>query len=90
MSTSPRETKAAERGRFPCSAEASTNLLPLRNATVTTCPTGTWSIIAGVSSGWSRVRLRICAQRMDNTHLVETNEILREKLQEEGLYTTNS
>ncbi len=62
---------------------------PLRNATVTTiAPTGTLSIIAGVSSGvepvFSYVYIRSV---MDRTEMLEVNPILRKLLEEKDLYS---
>ncbi len=61
----------------------------LRNATVTTiAPTGTLSIIAGVSSGVEPVfAYAFIRNIMDNTHFVEVNPVLRELLTESGLLT---
>jgi ribonucleoside-diphosphate reductase alpha chain len=84
------EKLAETRGAFPLFGESIyRNGKPLRNATVTTiAPTGTLSILAGVSSGVEPMFAYAYVRNvMDNTHLVETNEILKEKLQAEGLYT---
>ena len=62
---------------------------PLRNATVTTiAPTGTLSIIAGVSSGVEPV-FAYCYIRsvMDRTNMLEVSPVLKEKLEERGLYS---
>ena len=81
---------AQVRGPFPLFAESVYREgTPLRNATVTTiAPTGTLSIIAGVSSGVEPVFAYAYYRNvMDNTHLIETNQILRDKLTELGLYS---
>ncbi len=84
------EELAQARGPFPLFTESTCrDGSPLRNATVTTiAPTGTLSIIAGVSSGVEPVFAYAYVRNvMDNTHLVETNEILKAKLVEAGLYS---
>lgn len=84
------EKLAETRGAFPLFAESMyKDGKPLRNATVTTiAPTGTLSIIAGVSSGVEPVFAYAYIRNvMDNTHLIETNQILKDKLTELGLYS---
>ncbi len=81
---------AQVRGPFPLFAESVyRDGAPIRNATVTTiAPTGTLSIIAGVSSGVEPVFAYAYYRNvMDNTHLIETNQILKDKLTELGLYS---
>ena len=81
---------AKARGSFPLFAESLyQNGQPLRNATVTTiAPTGTLSILAGCSSGVEPVfAFAYIRNVMDNTELIESNPILREVLEERGLYS---
>ena len=81
---------AAKRGAFPTFAESIfRDGAPMRNATVTTiAPTGTLSIIAGVSSGVEPVFAYAYIRNvMDNTHLIEANGILKDVLVRRGLYT---
>lgn len=81
---------AETRGAFPLFEESILRgQAPIRNGTVTTiAPTGTLSILAGVSSGVEPVFAYAYIRNvMDNTHLVETNAILKEKLEEEGIYS---
>lgn len=81
---------AALRGPFPLFSESKyRDGPPLRNATVTTiAPTGTLSILAGVSSGVEPVfAFAYIRNVMDNTHLIETNQLLKEELTARGLYT---
>ena len=80
---------AALRGSFPLFAESTLrDGPPVRNATITTiAPTGTLSILAGVSGGVEPVFAYAYMRNvMDNTHLIETNQILKEHLQSRGLY----
>ena len=84
------EELAEVRGPFPLFSESIyKDGRPLRNATVTTiAPTGTLSIIAGVSSGVEPVFAYAYIRNvMDNTHLIETNQILKDKLVEAGIYS---
>ena len=81
---------AQVRGAFPLFGESIyRNGKPIRNATVTTiAPTGTLSIIAGVSSGVEPVFAYAYIRNvMDNTHLIETNQILKNVLLSRGLYS---
>lgn len=80
---------AKVRGAFPLFAESTWKNGPaMRNATITTiAPTGTLSILSGVSGGIEPVFAYAYIRNvMDNTHLVETNHILKERLTEAGLY----
>ena len=81
---------AKKRGPFPLFGESTLkDGEPIRNATVTTiAPTGTLSIIAGVSSGVEPVFAYAYIRNvMDNTHLIETNQVLKEKLVAAGIYS---
>lgn len=80
---------AKERGAFPLFEESTLkDGEPLRNATVTTiAPTGTLSIIAGVSGGVEPVFAYAYIRNvMDNTELTETNPVLRAELEKRGLF----
>lgn len=82
---------AKQRGVFPL-FEKSTykkNGIPMRNATVTTiAPTGTLSIIAGVSSGVEPVfALSYIRNVMDNEELVEVNPVFKQAAIKEGFYS---
>ena len=79
---------AESRGAFPLFNESTlAGGVPVRNATVTTiAPTGTLSIIAGVSSGVEPVfAFAYIRNIMDGTHFIETNAILKERLERSGL-----
>ena len=81
---------AERRGAFPLFEQSTLpQETPMRNATVTTiAPTGTLSIIAGVSSGVEPVFAYAYIRNiMDGTHFVETNGILRDRLTALGLMT---
>lgn len=81
---------AQSRGAFPLFEQSTLkDGEPIRNGTVTTiAPTGTLSIIAGVSSGVEPVfAFAYVRNVMDNTELVEVSPILRETLEQRGLYT---
>lgn len=81
---------AETRSAFPLFEESIfKNGKPLRNATITTiAPNGTLSIIAGVSSGVEPVFAYAYIRNvMDETHLIEVNSILKERLIEENLYS---
>ncbi|MDD4715504.1 MAG: adenosylcobalamin-dependent ribonucleoside-diphosphate reductase [Oscillospiraceae bacterium] len=76
------------RGPFPLFAESIyRGQPPLRNATITTiAPTGTLSILAGVSSGVEPVFAYAYVRNvLDNTPLPEGNELLKERLKKEKL-----
>ncbi|MCX7614263.1 MAG: vitamin B12-dependent ribonucleotide reductase [Clostridiales bacterium] len=80
---------AKERGTFPLfSVSVLKNKTKVRNATVTTiAPTGTLSIIAGVSSGIEPIFAYVYIRNvMDGTELIEVNPILKEELTNRGLY----
>lgn len=84
------EELARLRGPFPLFSESIyKDGPPLRNATVTTvAPTGTLSIIAGVSSGVEPIFAYAYVRNvMDNTKLIETNDILKEALIRHEIYT---
>ena len=84
------ERLAETRGPFPLFDQSIyKDGKPIRNATVTTiAPTGTLSILAGVSSGVEPVFAYAYIRNvMDHTHLIETNQILKDKLVEAGVYS---
>ena len=83
---------AKDRGAFPLFAEstlAQAGVLPRRNATVTTiAPTGTLSIISGVSSGVEPVFAYVFTRHvLDGACLFEVNPILRAELEKRNLYS---
>lgn len=81
---------AAARGAFPLFGESIyKDGVPLRNGTVTTiAPTGTLSMIGGCSSGVEPVFAYVYIRNiMDGTEMLEVNPVLRERLQEQGLYS---
>lgn len=82
------EELAKVRGAFPLFNESIyKDKTPIRNATVTTiAPTGTLSIIAGVSSGIEPVFAYAYIRNiMDKTHMIEINPVLKNKLESLGL-----
>lgn len=81
---------AETRGAFPLFGESIyKDETPIRNATVTTiAPTGTLSIIAGVSGGVEPVfAFAFIRNVMDGDELIEVNPLLRHRLEERGLYS---
>ncbi len=81
---------AKVRGAFPLFGESIyAGGAPLRNATVTTiAPTGSISMIAGVSSGIEPVFAYAFVRNvMDGTRLVELNPVLQRELRRRGLYS---
>lgn len=81
---------AKERGAFPLFAESTlARGEERRNGTVTTiAPTGTLSIIAGVSSGVEPVFAYAYVRNvMDQTELTEINPILKAELEKRNLYS---
>ena len=81
---------AKKRGAFPLFAQSTLSRgEEQRNGTVTTiAPTGTLSIIAGVSSGVEPVFAYAYVRNvMDQTELTEINPILKAELEKRGLYS---
>jgi len=85
------EELALDRGSFPNWEESTWAVRgkKVRNATLTTiAPTGTISIIAGVSSGVEPIfALAFIRNVMDNTELPEAHPALESLLKERGLYS---
>ena len=85
------EELAADRGVFPNWEQSfwKDRGRKVRNATLTTiAPTGTISIIAGVSSGVEPIfALAFIRNVMDNTELPEAHPALEQELRERGLYS---
>ena len=81
---------AKARGTFPLFQESTLDQeLPQRNATVTTiAPTGTLSLLASCSSGVEPIFGYVYIRNiMDGTEMIEVKPILREVLEERGLYS---
>ena len=81
---------AKARGAFPLFEESIFSTCePLRNATLTTiAPTGTLSIISGVSSGIEPVFAYVFVRNvMDGTEMIEVNPVLREELISRNIYS---
>ena len=81
---------AKARGTVPLFQESTLDQeLPQRNATVTTiAPTGTLSLLASCSSGVEPIFGYVYIRNiMDGTEMIEVNPILREVLEERGLYS---
>ncbi|MCG8500931.1 MAG: vitamin B12-dependent ribonucleotide reductase [Firmicutes bacterium] len=82
---------AEQRGVFPLYDKSvyQSQGLRVRNATITTiAPTGTLSIIAGVSSGVEPVfALSYIRNVMDNDELIEVNPVFKQAAQKEGFYS---
>lgn len=81
---------AEQRGPFPLFGESIyQDQAPIRNATVTTiAPTGTLSIIAGVSGGVEPLfAFAFIRNVMDGDELIEVHPILRRQLEQRGLYS---
>ena len=81
---------ARARGAFPLFEESVLrDGEPQRNGTVTTiAPTGTLSLLAGCSSGVEPVFGYVYIRNiMDGTEMIEVNPILRQALEDRGLYT---
>ncbi|MGE4282676.1 MAG: vitamin B12-dependent ribonucleotide reductase [Clostridia bacterium] len=84
---------AEQRGTFPLYDKSIYKALgvKMRNATITTiAPTGTLSILAGVSSGVEPVfALSYIRNVMDNDELIEVNPIFNETAVEQGFYSVD-
>lgn len=78
------------RGAFPLFGESIFSGQPaLRNATCTTiAPTGTLSIIAGVSGGMEPLfAFAFIRNVMDNTEMIEVHPVLKAELERRGIYS---
>ncbi len=81
---------AAQRGSFPAFSESRyADGLPLRNATTTTiAPTGTISILAGISSGIEPLfALAYVRNVMDNDKLTEVNPVFEQTAMLRGFHS---
>lgn len=81
---------ASKRGAFPLFDKSILSKgKPMRNATVTTiAPTGTLSIIAGVSGGVEPVFAYVFIRNvMDGDELIEVNANLKSALEKRGIYS---
>lgn len=81
-----------ERGSFPAKDDSIWKDAPyMRNATVTTiAPTGTISMLADVSSGIEPIfGFAYTKNVMDNDKFIYVNEILKDTLSQQGLYSKN-
>lgn len=82
------EELGAIRGTFPMIYQSTLENTTRRNATVTTiAPTGTLSIIAGCSSGIEPIFSYGFIRRIMDEEFIELNPILKEKLEELGIYS---
>ncbi|MFZ2537454.1 MAG: vitamin B12-dependent ribonucleotide reductase [Oscillospiraceae bacterium] len=84
------EELAKIRGAFPMFDQSIyKNGNPVRNGTITTiAPTGTLSILAGVSSGVEPVFAYVFIRNvMDNTQMIEVSPVLKDTLQKRGIYS---
>ncbi len=81
---------AKTRGAFPLFKESTLPQdMPQRNATITTiAPTGTLSILADCSSGVEPIFGYVYIRNiMDRTEMIEVNPILKQELENRGLYS---
>lgn len=82
---------AQQKGMFPYHEDSifASKGLKLRNATVTTiAPTGTLSLIAGVSSGIEPIfAISYIRNVMDNNELIEVNKVFKDAALKENFYS---